>query len=108
MENFKKFELEINFHHAITAVMDALQHSDNVTESEMKMVNLLLLKAKATSEPIRCPHCGSEKCGMTDYEPLAHGENLEMYGQYDTELYSHFHCQNCGEDFQKVLEISHQ
>jgi DNA-directed RNA polymerase subunit RPC12/RpoP len=108
MENFKKFELEIDFRHAISAVMDALQHSDNVTESEMKMVNLLLLKAKATSEPIRCPNCGSIHVGIVDYEPLSLHEELKEWGQYDTELYGKFKCFFCKRTFKKVLEISHQ
>jgi hypothetical protein len=61
-----------------------------------------------TEEKIKCPNCESTKCGMVDYEPLAMGSNLEVYGQYDTELYAHFNCQDCGEDFRKVLIISHQ
>ena len=59
------------------------------------------------TEEIKCPKCGSTKCGMVDYEPLAMGKDLAMYGQYDTDLYAHFNCQECDEDFQKVLKISH-
>jgi predicted RNA-binding Zn-ribbon protein involved in translation (DUF1610 family) len=100
--------LQIDFEHAIVAVLDACEHSDNVTPAEFELVLGLLKKAKAQSQPIQCPNCGSTKCGMVDYEPLAYGPNLEMYGQYDTELYSHFGCQDCGENFRKDLEISHQ
>lgn len=57
---------------------------------------------------IKCPNCGSTECGMVDYEPLAMGKNLEMYGQYDTELYAHFNCQKCDEDFRITLKISQQ
>ena len=103
MENLK-----IDFSHALVAVMDALEHSDNVTLSEFKLVKSLLLKAKAVSEPILCPHCGSDNCGMSDYEQLAVDSYKLGDAQYDNELYSHFECYNCMDTFQKVLEISHQ
>ena len=99
---------QIDFSHAYIAIMTAAEHSDNVSKQELKMLSELLLKAKAMSEPIKCPHCESTKCGMTDYEPLAYGKDLEMYGQYDVDLYAHFECQDCNEEFRKVLEISHQ
>ena len=104
MNNFH----EIDFSHAYIAIMTAAEYSDHVTEQELKMLESILLKAKAEREPIKCPHCGSTNCGMSDYEPLAMGENLEMYGQYDSDLYAHFTCFDCREDFRKVLKISHQ
>jgi uncharacterized protein with PIN domain len=104
MNNFN----EIDFSHAYVAIMAAAEFSDNVTEQEMEMLKSVLLKAKAEREPIKCPHCGSTNCGMSDYESLAMGENLEIYGQYDSELYTQFTCFDCREDFRKVLEISHQ
>jgi hypothetical protein len=103
MENLK-----IDFDHALVSVMDALEYSNNVTLSEFKLVKSLLLKAQAANQPMKCPSCGSTKCGMVDYEPLAYGKDLEMYGQYDEDLYAHFECQECNEEFRKVLKISHQ
>jgi hypothetical protein len=106
--------LQIDFEHAILAVLDACEHSDNVTPDEFELVLSLLKKAKAQSEPILCPHCGSIHVGMVDYEPLAThasflGEDeLKGWGPYDTELYSTFKCFFCKETFRKVLEVSHQ
>lgn len=99
---------EIDFDHAVDAIMAAAEWSDNVTDQELEMLKSVLLKAKAESEPIKCPHCGSTNCGMSDYETLAMGENVEIYGQYDSELYANFTCFDCREDFRKVLEISHK
>ncbi len=99
---------QIDFEHALVSVMDALECSNNVTLSEFKLVKSLLLKAQAANQPMKCPSCGSNKCGMVDYQPLAYGKDLEMHGQYDEDLYAHFECQECNEEFQKVLKISHQ
>ena len=85
--------------------MTAAEYSDNVTEQELKMLGSILLKAKAEREPIKCPHCGTDNCGMTDYEPL---ECAPEAAQYDPELYSTFECYTCLNTFRKVLEISHQ
>jgi len=110
MNNFH----EIDFSHAIDVIMASAEWSDNVTEQELKMLESVLLKAKAVSEPILCPHCGSIHVGMVDYEPLAtHAsflgeEKLKDWGPYDTELYSTFKCFFCKETFQKILEVSHQ
>jgi hypothetical protein len=104
MSNFQ----EIDFSHAVIAIMDAVTLSDNVTLEERKLVHSLLLKAKAVSKPIECPHCGSDNCSMSDHQPLAMDSYLLPEAQYDNELYSQFECHNCMETFQKVLEISHQ
>jgi transposase-like protein len=99
---------KIDFEHALVAVLDALEYSDNVTQSEFKLVKSLLLKAQVNSQPIKCPHCGSTEVRMVDYEPLAVEDALDNFGQYDNELYSRFLCFDCEESFDKVLEISHQ
>lgn len=100
-------ENKIDFEHAIIAVLDACEHCDNVTPAEFELVLHLLKRAQVESQPIQCRTCGSTECVMVDYEPLAIGKQLEMYGQHDTELYSTFKCQSCGEDWRKTLKVSH-
>jgi hypothetical protein len=107
---------EIDFEHAIEAITTAAEWSDNVTNEELEMLKALLLKAKAASQPVVCPKCGSVHVGMVDHESLYLYEHplrlAEMkdsgFGPYDTELYSTFKCFFCEEHFQKVLEVSHQ
>ena len=99
---------KIDFEHAILAVLDACEHSDNVTPDEFELVLSLLKKAKVQSQPIKCPHCESTEVRMVDYEPLAVEDDLATLGQYDSELYSRFLCFDCEESFDKVLEISHK
>jgi hypothetical protein len=99
---------KIDFEHAILAVLDACEYSDNVTPDEFELVLSLLKKAKAQSHPIQCPHCESTEVRMVDYEPLAVEDALDNFGQYDNELYSRFLCFDCEESFDKILEISHK
>ncbi len=100
--------LQIDFEHAILAVLDACEHSDNVTPDEFELVLSLLKKAKAQSEPVLCPNCGSIHVGMVDYEPLSLHEELKDWGPYDTELYGKFKCFFCKRTFSKVLDVSHK
>jgi hypothetical protein len=43
-------EYKIDFEHAIVAIMDAINSSDNVTQDEADMVLALIQKAKEESE----------------------------------------------------------
>jgi len=55
---------------------------------------------------IHCKGCGSTNVRMTDYQPLAIGEDLLSIGQFDNELYAYFDCLDCETSFQEVLTIS--
>jgi hypothetical protein len=55
---------------------------------------------------IHCKSCGSTNVRMTDYQPLAVGEDLSFEWQFDNELYGQFDCFDCETSFQEVLEIS--